>query len=292
VHTVQLFPQWAESVAELHALSAHSVLPAGHIEAHDPALHTPADGHTVQLLPQCAIFEATQEPPHKTIPEAHTHDPPWQVVPVPQIAPHTPQFWLSFVRTMHELPHAVSPAAHEGPSVELPSRAPPSAPSPGAATPEAQLTTMKTTEQAIQAKAKREKWRPSMSRLFTGGREMSRLGAKEDATALALGFQEGGWPSLPGGSETRVHRCTRRREPQPFVPLGSAPKHPQRKRPLMMETRAPGREPLRSSVLALHRLGTLAMQERSHDAEGTEDSVIVAQPGRGDGECRSMTVPR
>jgi hypothetical protein len=52
VHIVQLSPQCAESVAELHALSAHFVLPAGHIEAQSPLLQTSVSRQTVQPLPQ------------------------------------------------------------------------------------------------------------------------------------------------------------------------------------------------------------------------------------------------
>jgi len=173
VHAVQLSPQWAESVAELHAPSEHSVLPAGHIEAHDPALHTPVDGHSAQLLPQCARSEATHVPLHKTSPDAHAHAPLSQVVPVLQATPHAPQFWLSVASTTHEVPHAISPAMHEGVTVEPVSEAPPSPPSPGTFAPEAQLTTTKIAEKTTGVKAKREKLRPSMPRLLTNGDELT-----------------------------------------------------------------------------------------------------------------------
>jgi hypothetical protein len=56
---VQLEPQWAESVLELHALSLHIVLPEGHDDEHCPALQTFPLGHTVQALPQWSVFEET-----------------------------------------------------------------------------------------------------------------------------------------------------------------------------------------------------------------------------------------
>jgi hypothetical protein len=118
------------------------------------------------------MSEATHEPPHETSPDAHAHEPFSHVVPVPQIVPHAPQFWLSVARTMHAVPHAVWPTAHRRPggaplSVELPSGTPPSVPNPGSPFPALQLATTKITEETSAAKAQGEKRRPSMSRLLT-----------------------------------------------------------------------------------------------------------------------------
>jgi hypothetical protein len=74
-HTVQLEPQWPESVFELHAPSLHFMLFAGHDVMHCPSLHTPPDGHIVQLVPQWSVFDETHEPPHSTSPDAHAHTP-------------------------------------------------------------------------------------------------------------------------------------------------------------------------------------------------------------------------
>ena len=94
-HTVQLEPQWAESVLELQAPSLHFVLFEGQDDRHWPLSQTPPVGHTVQLAPQWSVFDETHEPPHWTRPAAHPHSPPWQVVPLSQTIPHMPQFWLS-----------------------------------------------------------------------------------------------------------------------------------------------------------------------------------------------------
>ena len=75
-HTVQLSPQAAEFVAELHTPPEHAVLPAGQLVAHAPSLQTPVAGHAAQLVPQCASFDGWHEPPQKTSPDAHMHDPP------------------------------------------------------------------------------------------------------------------------------------------------------------------------------------------------------------------------
>jgi hypothetical protein len=66
VHMVQLVPQWAESMSELHELSEHLVLPVGHIELQAPLAHTCPDVHTAQLDPQWVTSEATQAPPQET----------------------------------------------------------------------------------------------------------------------------------------------------------------------------------------------------------------------------------
>jgi hypothetical protein len=123
VQAMQLLPQAAEFVAELHTPPEHIVLPAGQLVAHAPSLQTPVEGHTAQLVPQCASFDAWHEPPHKKSPEAHTHDPFWQVVPVAQAFPQAPQFWLSVVSSTHPVRHDVRPATHAG--AELPSVAGP-----------------------------------------------------------------------------------------------------------------------------------------------------------------------
>jgi hypothetical protein len=90
------------------------------------------------------MSEATHDPPHKTSPDAQTHDPFVQVVPVPHIVPHAPQFWLSVAVSKHSVPHAVWPALHEGPAGVPPS---PAGPNPGPAAPVAQLTTTKSAQQ-------------------------------------------------------------------------------------------------------------------------------------------------
>jgi hypothetical protein len=89
---VQLDPQWAESVLELQALSPHFVLPEPHDVEHWPLLHTPPAGQTVQLVPQCSVFEATQAPPHETSPGAQAHAPAWQEVFIAHAFPQAPQF--------------------------------------------------------------------------------------------------------------------------------------------------------------------------------------------------------
>jgi hypothetical protein len=105
------------------------------------------------------MSEATHDPPHKTSPDAQTHDPFVQVVPVPHIVPHAPQFWLSVAVSKHSVPHAVWPALQEGPAGVPPS---PAGPNPGPAAPAAQLTTTKSAQQTIEAKATKEERRPSM----------------------------------------------------------------------------------------------------------------------------------
>jgi hypothetical protein len=158
VQTVQLVPQWAESVAELHAPSEHVVEPAGHIEAHAPLLQTWGDGHMAQLVPQCVVSDATHAPPQETSPDAHTHDPAWHVVPVPQVVPQVPQFWLSLVTSTHALAQIVWPATHVGP-VEPPPPVPPPPPSEGPKPwpPEVpQLTTTRSVEQTTAIIARTE----------------------------------------------------------------------------------------------------------------------------------------
>jgi hypothetical protein len=66
VHIVQLVPQWAESVSELHELSEHLVVPLGHIELQAPLAHTWPEVQTAQLDPQCVTSDATQAPPQET----------------------------------------------------------------------------------------------------------------------------------------------------------------------------------------------------------------------------------
>jgi hypothetical protein len=93
------------------------------------------------------MSEATHMPPHDTSPDAHTHAPAWQVVPVPQIVPHTPQFWLSVKRATHSSPHAVSPTPRHmrgGGTVELSGA--PLSPEPGALDPIPQPRTTKSAD--------------------------------------------------------------------------------------------------------------------------------------------------
>jgi hypothetical protein len=59
LHTVQLEPQWPESVSELQALSLHFVLPDGQVEVHWSLEQTSPVAHTVQLGPQCRVFDET-----------------------------------------------------------------------------------------------------------------------------------------------------------------------------------------------------------------------------------------
>lgn len=89
---MQLEPQWAESVLELHVPSAHFVLFAWQDDTHCPLSQTSPVAHTVQLEPQWAVFDETHAPPHSTSPPAHAHTPAWQAVPVPHATPHMPQF--------------------------------------------------------------------------------------------------------------------------------------------------------------------------------------------------------
>jgi hypothetical protein len=111
-HTVQLVPQWAESVLELHAPSEHLVVPEGHIETHAPPLHAPPDWQVTHCAPQCITFDGTQEPEHRTKPDEQAHVPLVHVVPVPQTLPHLPQFSLSVDSSTHALPHAVLLPVH------------------------------------------------------------------------------------------------------------------------------------------------------------------------------------
>lgn len=142
-------------MSELHAPSVHVVLPEGHVAAHNPLLQTPVDPHAVQLLPQWERFEETHAPPHKTRPDEHTHEPAWQVVPVPQTVPQAPQFWLSVARTTQAVPQAIWPRTH--PTTGEPvSGAPPSAVGP-APDPEAQLATTASVQKRTEARARREK---------------------------------------------------------------------------------------------------------------------------------------
>jgi hypothetical protein len=94
-HVVQLVPQWAESVSELHALSEHFVLPAGHIERQEPPLQTWPDAQAVQEAPQCVTSEATQLPPQDTYPLAHWQEPLVQVWLELQTVLQLPQAWGS-----------------------------------------------------------------------------------------------------------------------------------------------------------------------------------------------------
>jgi hypothetical protein len=181
----------------------HSVLPAGHIEAHAPLLHTPVSGHTVQPAPQWSMSEATHMPPHETSPDAHAQTPAWQVVPVPQTVPHVPQFWLSVETAMHASPHGTSPPTQMrggGGSVEV--SVAPLSPEPGL-DPEPQPRTTNRAEQTTATKARSEKRRPSMSRLLTNGGTSARS-AENDATASRrAGASRGSVALVSRGSETR-----------------------------------------------------------------------------------------
>ena len=39
----------------------------------------------------------------------------WQLLPLPQVFPHAPQFWLSVCTFVHEPPHAICPVLQLGP---------------------------------------------------------------------------------------------------------------------------------------------------------------------------------
>jgi len=52
-HIVQLFPQWAESVFELHAPSLHFIVPVGHDPEQALLTQTWPLVQAVQLFPQC-----------------------------------------------------------------------------------------------------------------------------------------------------------------------------------------------------------------------------------------------
>jgi hypothetical protein len=135
-HTVQLVPQWAESVSELHAPSEHLLVPEGHMETQMPPLHAPPDWQVTHSVPQCIAFDATHEPEHRTKPDEHEQVPLVHVVPVPQALPHLPQFSLSVDSSTQVPLHAVLLPVHAtddpsgfdvGPSAET-SDPPPSSP--------------------------------------------------------------------------------------------------------------------------------------------------------------------
>jgi hypothetical protein len=171
-------PQWAESVVELQAPSEHVVLPDGQVAAHDPLSHTWGEGQGMQPLPQCVESEATQEPPHETSPDAQTHDPFAQVVPVPQVAPHFPQFCSSLVTSTHAVPQGVRPPLHVGPK---PAGTPPDV---------AQLTITKSARDTAAARVNEEERRPCIFRLLRmrGRVALAPAGGDDLAVCIACGW--------------------------------------------------------------------------------------------------------
>jgi hypothetical protein len=104
---VQPEPQWAESVAELQALSLHWVLPVGHDDEHCPLLQTLLAGQAAQLDPQWSMFDETHSSLHLINPDEQAHTPAWQLFPVGQTYPQMPQFWLSPCTSMHVPLHSI-----------------------------------------------------------------------------------------------------------------------------------------------------------------------------------------
>src|SRR5262249_17257671 len=115
LQTEQLDPQWAESVFELQALSLHIVLPEPHpVDDHEPLLQTWPVLHLLPQLRQLSVFDGTQEPLHESRPLVQLQLPFWQLVPLLQVLPHPPQFWLSVWVSTQELLHDVCPELQVG----------------------------------------------------------------------------------------------------------------------------------------------------------------------------------
>jgi len=74
-HIVQLFPQWAESVFELHAPSLHFIFPVGHDPEQALLTQTWPLVQAVQLFPQCCTLDGTHWLLQETRPDAHEHVP-------------------------------------------------------------------------------------------------------------------------------------------------------------------------------------------------------------------------
>jgi hypothetical protein len=83
---------------------------------HAPPTHVEVPPHAVPHAPQLASSEdsSTHAPLQSTVPAAHVtaQTPAEQTCPVAQAAPHLPQLLGSVWRLSHDVPHAVSPAAH------------------------------------------------------------------------------------------------------------------------------------------------------------------------------------
>ena len=73
--TVQLLPQWAASLLELHAPSLHFVVPDGHDPEQALLTQTCALVQAVQLDPQCCRLDGTHWLLHETRPCWHAHVP-------------------------------------------------------------------------------------------------------------------------------------------------------------------------------------------------------------------------
>jgi len=102
-------------VFELHALSAHFVLPEGQPAWHELLVQTCPDWQGAQLVPQWVALEGTQEPEQETKPREQAHEPFWQLVPVPQTVPQLPQFSLSVCTLTQAPPQDSWPDEHVGP---------------------------------------------------------------------------------------------------------------------------------------------------------------------------------
>jgi len=103
VQALPQVPQSAELVFELQAPSVHLV-PVEQVDEQVPSLlQTSLPEQAVQLEPQCCAFEATHDPPQETNPLVQLHLPAWQLLPLPQLLPQAPQFWLS-IWTLMQVP--------------------------------------------------------------------------------------------------------------------------------------------------------------------------------------------
>jgi hypothetical protein len=85
------------------------VVPA-HVEVHCPAVQTWLPVHAIEQLPQWVASDATQEPLHSSVPDAHLHWPLWQVWPPRQGMPQPPQLFESAVTSMQLPLHTIWPA--------------------------------------------------------------------------------------------------------------------------------------------------------------------------------------
>jgi len=100
---------------------AHEVNPVAHVAWHLPCWHVAlASEGAVQVVPhapQCMASEArsVQLPLHSVVPDGQldAHFPFAQTWPVAHAAPQAPQFFGSFVRAAHALPHIEEPVLHD-----------------------------------------------------------------------------------------------------------------------------------------------------------------------------------
>jgi hypothetical protein len=84
------------------------VVPA-QVEVHWPAVQSWVPVHAIVQLPQWVASDATQEPLHSSMPDAHLHWLAWQVWPPRQGMPHPPQLFESAVVSMQLPLHNIWP---------------------------------------------------------------------------------------------------------------------------------------------------------------------------------------